>query len=140
MRTGLRYARTRDYGSRVVGGEFRWLDEGAPTRAPPVEYRFGRFTVQPTERRLLGDEGVLAMAPRTFDLLVFFVANAGHLVSKDALLASVWSGVVVEEANVHVQVCALRRVVGQPAIETVPRHGYRFCPAVLTCGFRDIPG
>src|SRR5579872_6096152 len=50
----------------------------------------------------------------------------GELVSKDELLARVWPKLVVEENNLQVQVSALRKILGQDAIATVPGHGYRF--------------
>lgn len=131
MRRIVRHVRTNGERSGGVSYALRPLGRAVPARTPPLEYRFGPFTVQPDERRLMGHAGVLSMAPRAFDLLLFLLQNAGHLVSKDNLLAAVWSGVVVEEANLHVQVSALRRILGQAVIETVPRHGYRFCADVV---------
>jgi hypothetical protein len=48
-----------------------------------------------------------------------------------ALMARVWSGLVVEEANIHVHVSALRKALdegtrGQSHVVTVPGRGYRF--------------
>ena len=65
-----------------------------------------------------------------FDVLVVLVERAGALVSKEALLASAWPGLVVEENNLQVQVSALRKLLGAQAIATVPGHGYRFASAV----------
>jgi predicted ATPase len=57
---------------------------------------------------------------------VALVDRAGHLVTKDELLALVWPKTVVEEAALHVQVSALRKVVGSDAITTVSGRGYQF--------------
>ena len=51
--------------------------------------------------------------------------------SKDALLAAVWPGSVVEEGNLTVHMSALRRALGdardgQGHIVTIPGRGYRF--------------
>jgi non-specific serine/threonine protein kinase len=93
---------------------------------PPQPYRFGPFELQPEQRRLLKDGVALSLRPRAFDLLAALVARAGHLVSKDELLDLVWSKTVVEEAALHVQVSALRKVVGGDAITTVLGRGYQF--------------
>src|SRR5258708_19383664 len=89
-------------------------------------YRFGPFELQPDKRRLLRDGEAIALRARAFDLLVALVDRAGHLVTKDELLACVWPGMVVEEAALHVQVSALRKVVGGDAITTVSGRGYQF--------------
>jgi predicted ATPase/DNA-binding winged helix-turn-helix (wHTH) protein len=94
--------------------------------ARAVRYRFGRFDLQPMERRLLCAGTDVRVNSRAFDLMVALVERAGELVSKDALLVRVWPKLVVEDSNLHVHVSALRKVLGSAAIETVPGHGYRF--------------
>jgi DNA-binding winged helix-turn-helix (wHTH) protein len=94
--------------------------------SPPERYHFGAFELQPDKRRLLKDGAPISLRPRAFDLLVALVDRAGHLVTKDELLARVWPKTVVEEAALHVQVSALRKVVGSDAITTVSGRGYQF--------------
>jgi non-specific serine/threonine protein kinase len=89
-------------------------------------YRFGPFELQPDNRRLLKDGATISLRPRAFDLLVALVDRAGHLVTKDELLDQVWPKMVVEEAALHVQVSALRKVLGADAITTVSGRGYQF--------------
>src|SRR5260221_453447 len=93
---------------------------------PPERYRFGPFELQPDKRRLLKDGATTSLRPRAFDLLVALVDRAGHLVTKDELLDQVWPRMVVEEAALHVQVSALRKVLGADAITTVSGRGYQF--------------
>src|SRR6266446_419806 len=93
---------------------------------PPERYRFGSFELQPDNRRLLKDGASISLRPRAFDLLVALVDRAGRLVTKDELLDQVWSKMVVEEAALHVQVSALRKVLGADAITTVSGRGYQF--------------
>lgn len=94
--------------------------------ARPGPFHFGRFELQPEERRLL-DAGVsVALGPRAFDLLVVLVERAGRLVKKDELLERVWPRVIVEEAALQMQISALRKVLGREAIMTVTGRGYRF--------------
>src|SRR5258705_9584735 len=89
-------------------------------------YRFGPFELQPDKRRLLKDGATISLRPRAFDLLAALVDRAGHLVTKDELLDQVWPKMVVEEAALHVQVSALRKVLGPAAITTVSGRGYQF--------------
>ena len=81
----------------------------------------------------------VGLGARALDLLVLLVDRAGQLVAKNELLALVWSGLVVEENNLQVQISALRRVLGQSAVTTVPGRGYRFeLPVERTDTF--VPG
>src|SRR5258706_319058 len=96
----------------------------------PVCYRFGSFELQPMERRLLEAGALVAVGPRALRVLVVLVESAGHLVTKDELLAAVWPRVVVEENALQAQISALRKVLGAKAISTVSRSGYRFDLAV----------
>src|SRR5258708_10050443 len=98
----------------------------------PEHYRFGSFEVQPDKRRLSKDGTTISLRPRAFDLLLALVDHAGHLVTKDELLDQVWPKLVVEEAALHVQVSALRKVLGADAITTVSGRGYQFTLPVTT--------
>ena len=89
-------------------------------------YRFGQFELQPCERRLLAAGVPAVVGPRAFDVLVALVERAGHLVTKEELFSRVWPKLIVEDANLHVQVSALRKILGPAAITTVSGQGYRF--------------
>ena len=93
-------------------------------------YRFGIFELKMTERQLLAGGQPVVLGPRAFDVLVALVERAGGLVTKEELLASVWPTLVVEENNLQVQVSALRKILGQQAIATIPGRGYRFTAAL----------
>lgn len=88
-------------------------------------YRFEEVVVDSAERTLHVAGRPASLGGRAFDLMLALMARAGALVSKDELLAAVWGSLVVEEANLHVHVSALRKVLGADAIETVPGRGYR---------------
>ena len=88
--------------------------------------RFGRFELQPTERRLLVDGAPVALGARAFDVLLALAERPGRLVGKRALMDIVWPGLVVQENNLAAQVSALRKVVGEAVIATIPGRGYRF--------------
>jgi DNA-binding winged helix-turn-helix (wHTH) protein len=61
----------------------------------------------------------------------FWRENAGRVISKDQILGAVWQDRFVEEANLAVQISALRRALGDRAdnpsyIVTIPGQGYEF--------------
>jgi TolB-like protein len=74
---------------------------------------------------------------RAFDLLRALVDRPSELMSKDALVAAVWPGTVVEESNLPVQIKTLRGILSKPGarsgscIQTVAGRGYRFIAPVL---------
>src|SRR5215203_5836440 len=92
---------------------------------------FAEFELDLARRRLLRRGETLAINAKTFDLLIFLVENNGRVVSKDEILESVWAGQIVEEANLPVQVSALRKALGDKRefprfLITVPGKGYKF--------------
>lgn len=93
-------------------------------------YRFGRFELRPAQRRLLADGASATLGSRAFDVLVALVEHRNQVLTKDELLERVWPGLVVEEANVQVQVSLLRKVIGADAVATVQRRGYQFVAPV----------
>jgi TolB-like protein len=68
---------------------------------------------------------LVSLGGRALDVLAALTAAAGETVSKNALLDRVWPGLTVEENNLQVQISALRRVLGEGWIVTVPGRGYR---------------
>ena len=70
-------------------------------------------------------------APKVFAVLRLLVAQAGQLVTKEALLEAVWPETVVSDAVLTSCIGELRKVLGETAqaprfIQTVHRRGYRF--------------
>src|SRR6202162_5830665 len=107
--------------------------------ASTERYRFVPFELQPDKRQLLKDGATISLRPRAFDLLAALVDRAGHLVNKDELLDRVWPKMSVQEAALHVQVSALRKILGADAITTVSGRGYQFTLPV-TKGDGDANG
>ena len=110
---------------------------------PEKIYEFGDFRLDISERLLLRDGTPVVVTPKVFDLLGLLVENHGHLMEKDRLIKSLWPDSFVEEANLNVNVSALRRVLGESPtesqfIETVPRRGYRFVAAVSEIENRPV--
>jgi len=93
---------------------------------PAVPLRFGRFELQPHERRLLKGGLAVALGARAFDVLLALAERPGRLVGKRALMELVWPGLVVQDNNLAAQVSALRKAIGDDLIATIPGRGYRF--------------
>ena len=66
------------------------------------------------------------LGARAFDLLLALAERPGRLVGKATLMDLVWPGLVVQENNLAAQVSALRKVLGDDVIATIPGRGYRF--------------
>ena len=109
-----------------------------PDRVVEV-YEFGEFQLNVGERTLerrRGGEPVV-IPEKAFQTLVHLVRNSGALVTKEAMLATVWPDVLVEEGNIGKVIHAIRRALGDRSgkrsyIETVPKHGYRFVTEVTS--------
>src|SRR5688572_367565 len=104
-------------------------------------YLFGPFSLDVADRSLKRQSAPISVTPKTFDLLVVLLENAGRLVEKDALLRAVWPDVAVEEGNLTKGVFTLRQLLEQQGgaryIETVPKRGYRFIGPV-SAGEREL--
>lgn len=81
------------------------------------------------QRRVLLDGKDVPCGARAFDVLTVLFENADRVVSKEELLTLVWSGLMVEDSNLTVQIAGLRKVLGAGVIKTVPGVGYRFITA-----------
>lgn len=73
----------------------------------------------------------VALGSRALDLLALLLRRRGELVSKDEIMAEIWSGRAVEEANLNVQISKLRHILDRDrpegsCIQTITGYGYRF--------------
>jgi TolB-like protein/DNA-binding winged helix-turn-helix (wHTH) protein len=102
-------------------------------------YEFGQFILVPSQKRLLSDREMVALAPKVFDTLVLLVENQGRLIQKEEFVKALWPNSVVEEQALAHNISQLRKVLRDPAedpkfIETVPKRGYRFIASVRASG------
>jgi TolB-like protein/Flp pilus assembly protein TadD len=106
-------------------------------------YRFGPFTLDVADRSLKRQGAPIPLTPKTFDLLVTLVENAGRLVEKEVLLGKVWPDVAVEEGNLTKGIFNLRQFLedegGPRYIETVPKRGYRFVADMTSATAESAP-
>ncbi|MFB6463014.1 winged helix-turn-helix domain-containing protein [Bradyrhizobium tunisiense] len=98
-------------------------------------FGFGPFLLIPERQLLLNGEVPVRIGGRALDILTALVERPGEIVSKQELFARVWPNTIVEEANLKVNMNALRRALGdgpEPAkyIATVTGRGYRFIAQV----------
>jgi TolB-like protein/Flp pilus assembly protein TadD len=99
-------------------------------------FLFERFRFDRRSGGLFDMDGTqVAVGSRALDVLGVLTERAGELVSKDEIMDVVWPGTTVEEANLTVQISALRRVLDnrgseRSTIQTVPGRGYRFVAAI----------
>jgi predicted ATPase len=70
---------------------------------------------------------LVPLGGRAFDLLEILVRSAGKLVSKNALMAQLWEGAVVEENSLQFHTSAIRKAFGRQRdiLRTVFGRGYR---------------
>jgi TolB-like protein/DNA-binding winged helix-turn-helix (wHTH) protein len=84
----------------------------------------------------------VSIGVRALDVLGVLVQRAGQLVSKEHIITAVWGRTVVENANLTVQISALRRVLDEgrtegSCIQTVAARGYRFVAPVTRVEHAD---
>jgi DNA-binding winged helix-turn-helix (wHTH) protein/Tol biopolymer transport system component len=102
-----------------------------PSEALTV-YEFSGFRLDPGRRQLVrsADGTPVAVTPKAFDALVVLVERAGGLVTRQTLSKELWPSAIVEENNLTQAIAALRRILGDGHIATVPGRGYQFVAGV----------
>ena len=115
-------------------------DDAAAYSAPsePQEaqsYVFGPFRLVPGEADPASWDRRLPLPPKALETLLLLVRNAGHLMLKEDLMKALWPETFVEDVNLANKVSLLRKVLDDSGstsayIQTVPKLGYRFLPAV----------
>jgi predicted ATPase/DNA-binding winged helix-turn-helix (wHTH) protein len=99
-------------------------------------FSFSVFELLLARQQLLEDGRPLVVGSRAIGLLQALLEDAGKLVTKEQLIAKVWPGVWVDEANLRVHIGALRKALGDGRtgrrfILNVPGRGYRFIEPVV---------
>src|SRR5580698_2262071 len=98
-------------------------------------YRFGEYELKVRTRTVSYRGAAVPFEPKTFEVLLYLVANAGRVVTKEELLKAVWPDSFVEESNLTPHVFRLRKALrpqegDEPYIVTVPGQGYQFSAEV----------
>ena len=85
-----------------------------------------------THRHALTRDGVaIDLSPRYVQILAHLLSHPGQVISKTALLDTVWADVFVTDNNLEQAISEIRKAVDDDAatqrvIQTVKRKGYRF--------------
>lgn len=92
-------------------------------------YQFSDCSIDPETHTFLRDGHPVHIEPQVFKLLTVLVEKQGQLVTKDALVETVWRGLNVSDATISARINAARKAVGdsgrtQAVIKTV--HGLGF--------------
>lgn len=94
-------------------------------------YEFGNFRLEEKERRLIKNEEVIPLQPKSFDVLLILIQNAGQRVARETLNQAIWKDISVEDNNLSVYISYIRKALLEEGvdieyIETIPKYGYRF--------------
>ncbi len=97
----------------------------------PRAYRFGPFRVDVSRRLLTRDGMVVHLAPKPFNLLLLLLRYSGRVLTKEYLLEHLWEDGAGTEANLSVNIAAVRRALDEHPrdhryVVTTPMHGYSF--------------
>jgi len=102
-----------------------------------ARFLFDRFCLDSDRRLLTRSEEPVRLTPRAFRLLEYLLRQQPKAVSKRELLAHVWDGAIVEEANLKTLVLEIRTALEERggsagAIRTAYGYGYAFHGTVHT--------
>ena len=97
--------------------------------------RIGEWWADRTTNELCRGGETLRIEPKAMEVLMALAGRAGQAVSRDELLAEVWSGVVVGDEALTQTVIKLRKALGDNPrsptyIETISKRGYRLIAPV----------
>jgi TolB-like protein len=96
-----------------------------------VRFSFSDHALDTDRRELRRGSDPVAVEPQVFDLLIYLLENRDRVVSKEDLIAAVWSGRIVSDSTMTSRINAARKAIGdsgeqQKLIRTVARKGLRF--------------
>lgn len=106
------------------------LDEGLPELL-----QIGDWSVRPREGVIERDGTIVAVRPRTMEVLVYLARRSGEVIGNDELIEQLWAPAVVGDDAVMVVISELRRALGDDSkhptyIARIPKRGYQLIAAV----------
>jgi two-component system, OmpR family, KDP operon response regulator KdpE len=127
---------TKPFGMEELMARVRALSRRAANPSPesPV-LSIGDFRIDPDQRRVFVREKEVRLTPKEYELLVYFMANHGKVLTQRVLLKAVWGPYSSEQFEyLRVFVGQLRKKIERDSrapkyIKTEPWIGYRFNPA-----------
>ncbi|OGA25009.1 MAG: hypothetical protein A3I02_00995 [Betaproteobacteria bacterium RIFCSPLOWO2_02_FULL_67_26] len=106
-----------------------------PAAQATERLRVGGWTVEPALNQLVAEGKTVKIEPKATAVLLYLAHRPGQVVSREALLSAVWSGLVVGDDALTQVVVKLRKALGDvpedPAyIQTISKGGYRLIAPV----------
>jgi DNA-binding winged helix-turn-helix (wHTH) protein len=103
------------------------------------DFRLGDWLVQPGLCRISHDGQTVHLRPKVMEVLACLAGSAGRMVTRQALIDTVWARVFISDSALARAVFELRRALGDDGplpryVETIPRRGYRLVAPVTPCG------
>jgi len=105
-----------------------------------VLYRFEAWTLDLRRGCLHTADREVELRPKSFDMLRHLVENAGRLITKEEIVAAVWSQAVVTDDSLARCISDVRAAIADHdhrIIKTVLRRGYLFTASVVRKGDVD---
>ena len=90
-------------------------------------YGAGAWEVDGDRRELRAHGRMVPIGSRAFEIIEMLAESAGHVVTKDELVAHVWRGSAVEDNTLQVHISAIRKALGpdRTLLKTASGRGYR---------------
>ena len=112
------------------------MDDPVDTRLTS-RFRVGDWAADPDTGRLQRQGEEVKLEPKAMQVLVYLAENQGKVVSREALEATAWAGMIVGYDAVSGSIIKLRKALGDNSrnpqyIETVSKKGYRLIAPVST--------
>ena len=106
------------------------------------DFELGKWAVHPKLNAVVRDNVSHHVSPKAVEVLVYLAEHQGDVVSKEDIIAAVWSGTFVTDDALTRCIGELRRVFEDDArepniIQTIAKRGYRLVPPVRW--LRDRP-
>src|SRR6478735_814340 len=88
-----------------------------------LQFRFEDHALDIERRELRRGSELIAMEPQVFDLLTYLLQNRDRVVTKDDMIAAVWSGRIVSESTLTIRTIARKgiRFVGEVSEKAAQR-------------------
>ncbi|HUS05042.1 MAG TPA: winged helix-turn-helix domain-containing protein, partial [Bryobacteraceae bacterium] len=109
--------------------------EANPGERSRRQYYFAGFTLDLDGGFLRRDGQEVTLSPKSFEVLVYLVEHHGRLVTKTALMETVWPDAAITDNSLAQRLLEIRRALAddsQQLIRTVARRGYVFATPVTT--------
>lgn len=109
--------------------------ETETARATGGAGRVGDCIVDPATNQMACGDARVHLEPRSMEVLVHLIENAGQVVSRDRLQSAIWGEVVVGDESLTNAIIKIRKALGDDArnpryVETIPKRGYRLVAQV----------